>query len=402
MCHSTQSLPDAGHQAHGEARALDDTRTNVFRERRPPRGIGDIAKALLAPFRVNTNNPALLQAQMKAFSKQVPLLYFILSVNALTLALTFYGKAPSTLIVMFPAFLTGVCVLRVVIWLRSSSRPMSDKETIRRLYGVVVVGGILGVIYLTWTLALYGYGDANAKGVASLFVTITTTSVIFCLMHLRAAAMALMVTIAVPFAVFLMLIQESIFFAVGVNLLLVSGAMVYIVFVVSTDFEKMINGQTETARLSDENHHLANVDNLTGLPNRRYFFQQLDRLLQCAQCEEKPFVVGVIDLDGFKAVNDISSLSYVHRLPLDTIKIDRSFVTDIETRDTSRDIVRTIVALCRNLGIDCVIEGMETEMQTNILRDLGCQTMQGYFFSKPLAQSDVLEFLAQRELVTSD
>ena len=103
-----------------------------------------------------------------------------------------------------------------------------------------------------------------------------------------------------------------------------------------------------------------------------------------------------VSLDDFGT--GYSSLSYVHRLPLDTIKIDRSFVLDIETRATSRNIIRTIVDLCRNLEIGCVVEGMETEAQADILRDLGCNTMQGYFFSKPLAEKDVLDFLSLSEV----
>ena len=101
-----------------------------------------------------------------------------------------------------------------------------------------------------------------------------------------------------------------------------------------------------------------------------------------------------ISLDDFGT--GYSSLSYVHRLPLDKIKIDRSFIIDIETRGSSRDILRTVLDLCRNLNISCVVEGMETAQQAEILRELGCRSMQGYYFARPMAQHDVLEFLAAR------
>jgi predicted signal transduction protein with EAL and GGDEF domain len=78
-----------------------------------------------------------------------------------------------------------------------------------------------------------------------------------------------------------------------------------------------------------------------------------------------------------------SSLGYVHRLPLDVIKIDQVFVTDIETNASSRSIVKTIASLCTNLALDCVVEGVETQGQVNALHDLGCTVMQGYFFAKP-------------------
>ena len=77
-----------------------------------------------------------------------------------------------------------------------------------------------------------------------------------------------------------------------------------------------------------------------------------------------------------------SSLSHVHRLPLDKIKVDRSFIVDIESRSTSRDILKTVIDLCSNLNIACVVEGTETARQIEILRRLGCRSMQGYFFDR--------------------
>jgi EAL domain-containing protein (putative c-di-GMP-specific phosphodiesterase class I) len=50
--------------------------------------------------------------------------------------------------------------------------------------------------------------------------------------------------------------------------------------------------------------------------------------------------------------------------------------------------------MCRNLNLDCIVEGMETEVQVRVLRGLGCNTMQGYFFSKPMPAAEVLGFLA--------
>ena len=66
----------------------------------------------------------------------------------------------------------------------------------------------------------------------------------------------------------------------------------------------MVNGQVETRRLSNENFRLANVDSLTDLPNRRQFFHRLSDLAEQAKMANRRFVVGVLDLDGFKAVND--------------------------------------------------------------------------------------------------
>lgn len=77
-----------------------------------------------------------------------------------------------------------------------------------------------------------------------------------------------------------------------------------------------------------------------------------------------------------------SSLTYLHRFPIDTLKIDRSFIACMDKENM--EIVRTILMLAENLGMDAVAEGVETQDQLNLLRSLNCQNGQGYFFSKPL------------------
>jgi EAL domain-containing protein (putative c-di-GMP-specific phosphodiesterase class I) len=82
-----------------------------------------------------------------------------------------------------------------------------------------------------------------------------------------------------------------------------------------------------------------------------------------------------------------SSLSYLQRLPIDTLKVDRSFVSRIQnTPDGNRNIVEAIISLAHRLDMIVVAEGVETLEQHNILLDMNCQFGQGYLFSKPLAK----------------
>jgi len=78
-----------------------------------------------------------------------------------------------------------------------------------------------------------------------------------------------------------------------------------------------------------------------------------------------------------------SSLNYLRRLPFDTLKIDRSFIFNMNNGDESRDIVGIILMLARNLGLHVVAEGLETAEHVNQLQELNCESGQGYFFSKP-------------------
>jgi EAL domain-containing protein (putative c-di-GMP-specific phosphodiesterase class I) len=88
-----------------------------------------------------------------------------------------------------------------------------------------------------------------------------------------------------------------------------------------------------------------------------------------------------------------SSLSYLQRLPVDTLKIDRSFITGIEKNTRHLDITRAIITLAHSLGMDVVAEGLETMEQLEILQTLGCEYGQGYLFAKPLPEEEVISFL---------
>ena len=79
-----------------------------------------------------------------------------------------------------------------------------------------------------------------------------------------------------------------------------------------------------------------------------------------------------------------SSLSYLQRFPMDTLKIDRSFVRNLKDNQENREMVSTIVTLARSLGMHVVAEGTETVEEVRFLKTLDCEFAQGYFFSKPV------------------
>jgi len=89
-----------------------------------------------------------------------------------------------------------------------------------------------------------------------------------------------------------------------------------------------------------------------------------------------------------------SCLSHLHRLPVDTLKIDRSFIAGLTRRRESAEIVRTIVQLGHGLGLGVVAEGVETAPQRAALRDMGCDYAQGYFYAPPVAAETAQHMLA--------
>ena len=91
-----------------------------------------------------------------------------------------------------------------------------------------------------------------------------------------------------------------------------------------------------------------------------------------------------------------SSLSYLSQFPLDILKIDKSFINQMETNNKGLALTQTIIAIAHNLSLEVVAEGVETEQQLNLLRKLSCEYVQGYFFSKPIPASEITSLLEKK------
>jgi diguanylate cyclase (GGDEF)-like protein/PAS domain S-box-containing protein len=90
-----------------------------------------------------------------------------------------------------------------------------------------------------------------------------------------------------------------------------------------------------------------------------------------------------------------SSLSYLKRLPVDRVKVDRTFVKGLGANATDTALVRMIIELCHTLGIEVLAEGVETSDQAALLKDMGCDLGQGYYFARPLRSEELAEQLPE-------
>jgi EAL domain-containing protein (putative c-di-GMP-specific phosphodiesterase class I) len=107
---------------------------------------------------------------------------------------------------------------------------------------------------------------------------------------------------------------------------------------------------------------------------------------------EKCREIGInISIDDFGS--GYSSLSYLHFFPIDTLKIDQSFIRTLSKDSGSKVLVKAIIGLAHNLGMKVIAEGVETAADAEYLRSQGCEYIQGYFFSKPLAIEAATEFV---------
>jgi diguanylate cyclase (GGDEF)-like protein len=97
-----------------------------------------------------------------------------------------------------------------------------------------------------------------------------------------------------------------------------------------------------------------------------------------------------------------SSLSYLHRLPIDVLKIDRSFMENLNEPDGTGPIVEAVLSMAHTLGLNVVAEGVETFQQLSVLRQCGCDTIQGYYFSRPVQPAAAAAFLRCGRLKRGD
>lgn len=91
-----------------------------------------------------------------------------------------------------------------------------------------------------------------------------------------------------------------------------------------------------------------------------------------------------------------SSLSRLQRLPLDELKVDKSFVTDLAADSKNASIAKAIITLARELGLNVIAEGVETEGERNLLLEQGCSNFQGYLYSRPLPIAQFENYLHER------
>ena len=101
-----------------------------------------------------------------------------------------------------------------------------------------------------------------------------------------------------------------------------------------------------------------------------------------------------IALDDFGT--GYSSLSYFKELPVTVLKIDRSFIEELTSSQFNKDLIKVMTLIAHSKNIEVTAEGVETKEQLEMLRLLECDTIQGYYFSKPLSEIDAMDYVHQR------
>ncbi|CAH2897304.1 MAG: diguanylate cyclase/phosphodiesterase (GGDEF & EAL domains) with PAS/PAC sensor(s) [uncultured Paraburkholderia sp.] len=261
---------------------------------------------------VAEGDPELVRSQVQVFGRQIPLLYFILIVNTMAVTVTHLRSAPAWMTMYVPGALCALCIVRCVRWWRGRNRVLTHDKAVPELRKLIWVAGIFGIAFTAWSLMLPPYGTPYEQAQVAFYMATTVVGCVFCLMHLRVAALLLLPIVILSFATFLVFTGSPVFIAMAVDMSLVGLALAFIIELYYRSFAGVVHtqrdlqaSQEKTQRLSDENFRLASIDSLTDLPNRRSFFASLRALSEQALATGGAFNVGLIDLDGFKQVNDI-------------------------------------------------------------------------------------------------
>lgn len=289
----------------------------------------------LAQYRLRFHDMDLARAQFREFAHQVPLLYFILSCNAVAVTAVYSPLAPVLVSSIFPLILCTVAVIRGLWWSRRQQSSFSDSEIIHHIRKTGRLAVLMTAGFMIWGLLLYPYGNLEARAHLTFFLALTQVSTVFCLMPLRSAALSVATVATPPFFVFFLFADQGRMMPEAIMLAVVAAGMINILYRHNGTFSNLIRSrsilrqrQIDTEKLSDENRRIAFTDPLSGLPNRRAMLARLEELSIANQSGPHTLAVMFVDLDGFKVVNDMHGHAFGDKLVTQVGAALRSLVSD--------------------------------------------------------------------------
>ncbi len=254
-----------------------------------------------------------LLAQFDMLKKQIPVLYSCLLVNMIAVSALFSGAAPVLLYAAVPALFTVLIGRRILHWRRQKPGSQVSATDIRReLDRTIALAWALSMALTVWVVALLQYAHGAEIILLAFFTWTTAVSTASNLAYLPNANKGIMLISAVPFTACIVAYGDVQF---GVSLILFATFAFVTVRVLLVHFSEFTEGvsnrtelqekQKQTEAAHQEVKRIALTDTLTSLPNRRAFYIELERLTQAAKATGKKWAAGVIDLNGFKPINDV-------------------------------------------------------------------------------------------------
>lgn len=244
------------------------------------------------------------KARLSQLEAHLPLLYSVLGFNVLTISAMFSRVAPPVLVYAAPSLLALAGLVHALFWLFARGKKIDPAQTGAMLKSARRFAVAFALGYMFWTLVLFFFGDDRLRIELVFMVIISNLVSGFTLAHLPRVALGLTATGVPIYLLLLPTFGDADTRLMAVNLLMFALFFGYILIGSARDLTKLVDAQLRSVDLANENRLLANTDSLTGLPNRREFFERLGRAID-AETSGGGLIAGVIDLDGFKPINDL-------------------------------------------------------------------------------------------------
>lgn len=243
-------------------------------------------------------------ARYHAFAQKMPVFYAAAALLMLSKVFVFYGIAPLLFSAVLPCAVAAFAVVRGIRWLRIRNKKVTDAEASKALKSATVL--LYGACWITAVtdLALYHYGGPGERRFIHFVMIGEGTCVFFFLMHLRGAALFMAAGSVLPSLVLYFFAGTVWDWAIALDLAVIAVAMMIVMFSYERDYALMARTHVDLQQLSEENARLAAIDMVTELPNRREFFRELGVEVDRSGPGVAQFSIGIVDLDGFKLVND--------------------------------------------------------------------------------------------------
>ncbi len=252
--------------------------------------------------------------QYRSLVRQLPLLYVVIILTSITLILNGKDAAPAWLSIYIPTIFTIFSMVRLAYWITAAQKVNSvSLEKIRfDLKGVTILGPVMSLSYSLVAVAIFQYGDANLQSLIVMLVWITSIVSAQCLSSIpRASILTVLVSTIPLISVFLFSGNKTLiifsFALAGLALLVIR--MVFNSFRSLADIvnsrESLLEKHALAEQAKDEISRIAYMDQLTGLPNRRHFYNRLNRICAAHGHDNAAFAVCIVNIDFFKTINDL-------------------------------------------------------------------------------------------------